>query len=176
MILFPFSTAYLKTSKPRKKIEADLISQTFLSDASYQKTDKQKKLFYGRVNDQGFTLQNVAHDKLVPFIEGYILGVDTEMFVKFRFKGFRSMRIFLLLTLLIVGSLSFVGSHLWKRGLNNITDIPVLVALVVTLFLLFIILNTGRAYYKKLKETKDFFRGLLMAEQVDKGEVPGIFR
>ena len=175
MILFPFRTVYLKTNKLRKEIVSDILSNTYLSDAGYKKSDQKKTFFYGRVNDQGFILQNVAHEKITAFIEGNILGVGEEMYIKFRFKGFRSLRIFLLLVILMAGSLGFVGYHLWERSMGSITDIPVLFALGVTLILLFFSLNAGKAFVNKIRETKAFFCDLLKAEEVDKTDIPGIF-
>ena len=175
MILFPFRTVYLKTSKLRKEIVSDILSNTYLSDAGYKKSDQKKTFFYGRVNDQGFILQNVAHEKITAFIEGNILGVGEEMYIKFRFKGFRSLRIFLLILMLIIGSLGFVGFHLWERNLDSITDIPVLFALGLTLILLFFSLNTGIIFMDKIKDTQAFFCDLLEAEEVGEKDIPGIF-
>ena len=175
MILFPFRTVYLKTNKLRKEIVSDMLSNTYLSDAAYKKTDQNKTFFYGSVNDQGFILQNVSHEKITAFIEGNILGVDEDMYIKFRFKGFRSLRIFLLILMLIIGSLGFVGFHLWERNLDSITDIPVLFALGLTLILLFFSLNTGIIFMDKIKDTQAFFCDLLEAEEVGEKDMPGIF-
>ena len=81
MILFPFRTVYLKTSKLRKEIVLNIVTNTYLSDAAYKKTDQNKTFFYGSVNDQGFILQNVSHEKITAFIEGNILGVDEDMYI-----------------------------------------------------------------------------------------------
>ena len=176
MILFPFTTLYLKSKQTRKEIEANLLSQSFLSDADYKKTDSNKKFFYGRINDQGFILQNISQDILVPFLEGNIFGAENDIFIHFRFKGFKSTRVFLLLIILLLGSLGFIAYHVYLMGLSGLISLPAGFASIITLILLFVILSTSKSYFSKLASTIDYFNGLFDAEVIDKAQFPSFFR
>ena len=59
MILYPFKTQFLKTNLTRNQVSAQLIQETFLSDADYKKSNEQTISFFGEVSDQDFTLETV---------------------------------------------------------------------------------------------------------------------
>ena len=176
MLKLPFRNIYFSTHKTRKEIEELIVSQTFLSDANYKKPDENTRNFYGSVNSEVFTLQNINNPKIVPFAEGIIFGVGHEMYIQLKLKGLRSLRIYLLLIILTLSSFGILLFQLSLVGVSVFNNIPALFAFIITLLLLFQIIKLGKLYAALEPSSINYFRGLLEAELIVKKDIPAVFK
>jgi hypothetical protein len=173
MFLYPFKTIWLKTDVNRAVLSDFILQQTYLSDADYRKKDALTKFFYGLVNENEFVLENIKNTRLPGFVEGDILGVEEETYVKLRMGAFRHIRIYILYVLIVLAGLFF-----WTRAAlgMDVVDSGILIGFSAILFSLigyciyFLLLFT-----RKARAGEDFFRGLLQGEVIDKKRVPSLF-
>lgn len=173
MFLYPFKTIWLKTDVKRAVLSDLILQQTYLSDADYRKKDELTKFFYGLVNENEFVLENIKNTRLPGFVEGDILGVDDETYVKIRLGAFRHIRIYMLYVLIVLAGLFF-----WTRAAMGIDIVDSTVFLTfsgVMFALLAYCFHFLFQFSRKARAGEDFFRGLLQGEVIGKNSVPSIF-
>jgi hypothetical protein len=177
MWLFPFKTYYLATSFDRNQIYAALLNLTYLSDATYKKTDQVKKYFYGELSKEDFEFQSIADEKrLVPFVEGTIRGAGNEMYLFMNFKAFRMRRIYLIFFAFIAGCGGYALFDLLRFGTAVFQNPPFFLLLAVSLGLSIFLIIRCRNFWRVQKNSLDFFRGLLDAEIIAYRDVPVVFK
>ena len=165
MILYPFKTQFLKTNLTRNQVSAQLIQETFLSDADYKKSNEQTISFFGEVSDQDFTLETITQDKpLVNFCTGEILG------------AWQHRRIFLLFALLILACLTFLTNHLVLYKALYPQTLAAWILLGTFIALLTTLITKAKKFHQHTQPTIDHFCTLWQAQAISKDEVPLIFQ
>jgi len=174
MLIYPFKTIWLKTQHRRETIANLITDQTYLSDATYRKSDAQTKFFYGTVSDAEFVLEAIKGKRMAGHVEGDIVGVGDDTYVKLSLGALRHKRIYVLLIALLLGSSVF-----WFRAFFGFERID---AIIFNLFSTVWILLLLYAFYflwqfqRNIQPSIDFFRGLLQADLVEENVVPAIFK
>ncbi len=173
MFLYPFKTVWLRTEGNRAELSELILQQTYLSDADYRKKDQLTKFFYGLVNDREFVLENIKNTRLPGFVEGDILGVEDETYVKLKLGALKHTRMYVLYLIILLAGLFF-----WARaalGIDTVDSTVFLTFSGVLLALIAYCLYFLFQFSRKAAAGVDFFRGLLQGEVISKRQVPAIF-
>jgi hypothetical protein len=107
-------------------------------------------------------------------VEGDIVGVGDDTYVKLSLGALRHKRIYVLLIALLLGSSVF-----WFRAFFGFERID---AIIFNLFSTVWILLLLYAFYflwqfqRNIQPSIDFFRGLLQADLVEENVVPALFK
>ena len=177
MILYPFKTQFLKTNLTRNQVSAQLIQETFLSDADYKKSNEQTISFFGEVSDQDFTLETITQDKpLVNFCTGEIRGSENEIYILLQLGAWQHRRIFLLFALLILACLTFLTNHLVLYKALYPQTLAAWILLGTFIALLTTLITKAKKFHQHTQTTIDHFCTLWQAQAISKDEVPLIFQ
>jgi len=172
---YPFAHCWLKASENRETLEKILLDVTFLSDAGFKNDENRKIFFYGTVNEKEFDLESIDKEKkLTSFVHGKVLGIGNETFISLHFGAFRYQRVFLIVLLFTLLSLSLFIYGLLKNQSANSSFYLSAMGLVVA-FLLVNLFSISMLFSKKLRYSIDFFRGMYNAEIIGKKDVPDVF-
>lgn len=176
MWLYPFKNYYLQTQMTREEISQNVLNFTFLSDMGY-KPDGNKKYFYGELDPEAFHLQTIeGEDRLVPFTEARMRGVEDEMYLFIVLKAFRYRRIYVVLMAFLLSSFGVFISDLVTFGTAVFYTPPVYLFLSIIVGISIFLLVKCYHFWSKQKNTLDFYRGMFQAELVDFKNVPFVFK
>jgi hypothetical protein len=196
MFLFPFHTVYLSSALNREKLAEKLRSVSYLSDAHFKKQKDNPCTFYGEISSIDFNLEHISKKQAgVNFIQGRFLGADEEMFIELKLGAWKHKRIYMLLLLILISTLSFLlyyaGQnphgfatieeyyHIYGFGKSTLLynlNTPLAWLMEFISLVIFAIIFVKYHYFKKLEiHSIDYLRGLWNAQIVTPHEVPQVF-
>lgn len=176
MWLFPFKNYYFKTELSRQQITQAVLDLTFLSDQGYR-TDGKRKYFYGELDPESFVLQSIRQeDKLVPYTEARMRGVEDDMYLFLTFKAFKFRRIYIILVAFLMLSIGLLVSDFMEYGKAVFYNPPFYLFLSIILGMSAYLIWRCYQFWRLTSNSINFYRGLFNADLVPYKSIPVVFK
>ncbi len=196
MQLLPVVTRYYRVNYSRQELVEKLTNLTFLSD-KYFTADKSKSYyFYGDISSVDFYLENIQDKpQTTTILDGRILGVENEIFIKITHRLWeKTTTPVLFLVTILLTTITFLhtwfNQYLWYASINyepgyltkQYTDklypenpLAFLVAGAIGI-MIYLYKQKIKYFQHQLESSKKYLEETLNAEQIDKSQLPLVFR
>ncbi len=196
MQLLPVVTRYYRVNYSRKELVKKLTERTFLSDKNFTAEKSKSYIFYGDISAADFYLENIQDKpQTTTILDGRILGVENEIFIKITHRLWeKTTTPVLFIVTILLTTISFLhtwfNQYLWYASINHEpgyltkqysdklypeNPLAFFVALAIGV-MIYLYKQKIKHFQGQLESSKNYLMESLEANQVDKSQLPLVFR
>ena len=196
MQLLPVVTRYYRVNYSRKELVKKLTERTFLSDKNFTAEKSKSYTFYGDISAADFYLENIQDKpQTTTILDGRILGVENEIFIKITHRLWeKTTTPVLFIVTILLTTITFLhtwfNQYLWYASINHEpgyltkqysdklypeNPLAFIVALAIGI-MIYLYKQKIKYFQHQLESSKNYLMESLEANQVDKSQLPLVFR
>ena len=196
MQLLPVVTRYYRVNYSRKELVKKLTERTFLSDKNFTAEKSKSYIFYGDISAADFYLENIQDKpQTTTILDGRILGVENEIFIKITHRLWeKTTTPVLFIVTILLTTITFLhtwfNQYLWYASINHepgyltkqysdklYPENPLAFLVAGAIGIMIYLYKQKIKYFQyQLESSKKYLEETLNAEQIDKSQLPLVFR